>query len=331
MKIKVIFLGLILSFVCVNAQNSQKSNIDSLQNKVNELQSEVNRLNSELRELTLFKGNANTDIRDINSKLLSVISQNTKRDSQLYEFKTNQRELQSKVGELEENYVSLKDKQQHDNDDLTIQINATQKDIDDNNSVLHNRSLWAVISILVLLFIILVVIVVFRRRIKNDSNSIDEVRKIQTNLENAQQVLQEESLKLDNKLLEVVEKQLNDTMKHTVVTESTSESDHLLALKIADEIVRIEANLSRMDSTVKGHKQLSKAVERIKNNFSANGYEIVDMLGKPYIQGMKAAVTFVPDESLDSGVQVISKIIKPQVNYKQKMIQAAQIEVSQAE
>ena len=55
------------------------------------------------------------------------------------------------------------------------------------------------------------------------------------------------------------------------------------------------------------------------------------MLGKPYQAGMKAAVTFVTDEKLEPGQQIISRIIKPQINYKQVMIQAAEIEVSQAE
>ena len=331
MKKFVILAGAILSFVCVNAQNIQTINVDSLQNQVIALQSEVARLNLELGKFTSFKNDVIVDIKSIKTKLGGILSQNTKRDAQIGILKTNQIELQEKIGTLEKNHISLTGKQQQDKDDLAIQINETKKDIEDSNSLLNNRSLWAAISILSLLLIIIVIIVVFRHRIKNDSNSIDEVRKVQANLEIAQRTLQEESLKLDNKLLEVVEKQLNESKHHTVVAESTSEADHSLALKIADEIVRIEANLTRMDSTIKGHKQLSKAVERIKNNFSANGYEIVDMLGRPYIQGMKAAVTFVTDESLEPGIQVISKIIKPQVNYKQEMIQAAQIEVSQAE
>ena len=55
------------------------------------------------------------------------------------------------------------------------------------------------------------------------------------------------------------------------------------------------------------------------------------MLGKPYHEGMKVIATFVTDDTLEQGQQIISRIIKPQVNYKQIMIQAAQIEVSQAE
>ena len=100
-------------------------------------------------------------------------------------------------------------------------------------------------------------------------------------------------------------------------------------LKVADESVRIEANLSHMNASVKGYKQLAKAVERIKANFRANGYEIVDMLGKPYHEGMKVTANFVTDETLPEGEQFITGVIKPQINYKGKMIQSAQITVSQ--
>lgn len=67
----------------------------------------------------------------------------------------------------------------------------------------------------------------------------------------------------------------------------------------------------------------------MKDNLSANGYEIVDMLGKPYNQGMKVTANFIEDENLEQGQQIITGIIKPQINYKGKMIQAAQITVSQ--
>ena len=60
------------------------------------------------------------------------------------------------------------------------------------------------------------------------------------------------------------------------------EPDHGLALKVADEINRMENNLSRMDPAVKGHKQLTKSIERVRTNMKANGYELVALLGKPY-------------------------------------------------
>ena len=173
---------------------------------------------------------------------------------------------------------------------------------------------------------LLTIIIVFLKKFNKGTSSINEVRKTQNKLEQVQKSLQEESVKLDNKLLEVVEQQIKVV---SVTTNNATSIDHSLALKVADEIVRIELNLSRMDSSIKGYKQLAKAVQRIKDNFQANGYEIVDMLGKPYNDGMKVTANFVSDENIEQGKQVITGIIKPQINYNGKMIQSAQITVSQ--
>ncbi|HCO68944.1 MAG TPA: hypothetical protein DIT04_14465, partial [Dysgonomonas sp.] len=114
-------------------------------------------------------------------------------------------------------------------------------------------------------------------------------------------------------------------------TGSSNEIDHSLALKVADEIVRIQKNLNQMDSNTKGLKQLSASVKRIQDNFAANGYELVEMLGKEYNEGMKVVANFIPSEDLEKGKQIITRIIKPQVNFNGKMIQPAQIEVSVGE
>lgn len=315
-----------------NAQEAQlKIKIDSLERATVLLSSSLYQQNEDIATLKAQYGTLNSKIISLESKLQGVSQQNARQDSQINSTNLKQGALQSNVDSLYRCYNALINKQQQDNELLTAQIGETQKDVAANNNIITNRTLWGIACIVLLLVIIIMLFLLFRHRIKKDADSIDEVRKTQKSLEAAQIALQEESLKLDNKLVEVVEKQLNAVKIQTISATNPTEVDHSLALKIADEIVRIEANLTRMDSTIKGHKQLSKAVERIKNNFSANGYEIVDMLGRPYIQGMKAAVTFVTDESLEPGIQVISKIIKPQVNYKQEMIQAAQIEVSQAE
>lgn len=141
--------------------------------------------------------------------------------------------------------------------------------------------------------------------------------------------MQEESIKLDNKLLEIAEKQIQVEQATTNAAEPSQEIDHSLVKKVADEIVRIKVNLSRMDSSIKGHKQLSKAVQRMEDNFKANGYEIIDMLGQPYNEGMKVIANFIVDENLPEGQQIITGVTKPAITYNGKMIQAAEITVSQ--
>ncbi|MDA8611659.1 hypothetical protein N9L07_00795, partial [Flavobacteriaceae bacterium] len=107
--------------------------------------------------------------------------------------------------------------------------------------------------------------------------------------------------------------------------------DHSLSLKVADEIIRMENNLQYMSSETKGVKQLVRALKSIKDTFQINGYEIVEMIGKPYNEGINAIVNFVPDENLKEGQRIITRIIKPQVNFNGVMIQSSQIEVSVSE
>jgi len=108
-----------------------------------------------------------------------------------------------------------------------------------------------------------------------------------------------------------------------------SDTDHSLALKLADEINRMEKNLSLMDKSVKGHRQLVRGVSRLKDNLAAKGYEITELLGKPYNEGMRLSATYIMDETLDPGTQVITSVLKPQILFNDKLIQSAQIEVSQ--
>ena len=208
---------------------------------------------------------------------------------------------------------------------LGVDITNTQNQITVNtnnlNDNIKSKTTWGIMIITIIILVMAAIYLILYKRVEKGKSAIDKIK-------DTQKSIQEESLKLDSKLVELLNQQLN-VQANISSNDSNTQIDHSLALKVADEIVRIEMNLSRMDASIKGHKQLSKAVERIKNNFLANGYEMVDMLGKPYNDGMKVVANFVSDENLKDGEQIITGIIKPQVNYNGKMIQAAQITVSQ--
>ena len=147
--------------------------------------------------------------------------------------------------------------------------------------------------------------------------------------------------KLAAKQQEIFEKQIQDGQQLTdwlsnQTTDSLGKSaggevDHSFAKRIADEIVRITTNLSRMDTSIKGHKQLSASVRKLEQSLNSNGYELEALINKIYDNGMNLQANFVIDENLKEGESVITRIIKPQINYKGKLIQAAQVEVSQGE
>ena len=191
---------------------------------------------------------------------------------------------------------------------------------------LSTRTLYWCLGALLLLLLGGGIYYWLNKRIHNNQTDI------QAQLHKTKLSLEEETVKLDNKLVELLESQL--TIKEatpTSLVENTAIPDHSLALKVADEIVRINKNISQMDSSVKGLKQLTASVKRIQDNFAANGYELIEMLGKEYNEGMKAIANFTPNDKIETGKQIITRIIKPQVNYKGAMIQSAQIEVSVGE
>lgn len=126
--------------------------------------------------------------------------------------------------------------------------------------------------------------------------------------------------------MQTISKQISSI---SAATGSESDTEQKLITTLADRITFMDMTLYKMDSSVRGHKQLSKSIKQMKDNLLANGYELVDMLGKDYHEGMKVTANFVEDENLPEGKQIITGITKPQINYRGKMIQSAQITVNQ--
>lgn len=304
---KTFFSIMFATFVCLSANAEivpNKNGVKALEEKYEELQSLHAHYSIELRRLTEKLKEEERCLKDLKSE----------------------NNIQSAVIDSLRNICNqLGKKQSADNKSICRKIDETNSNVQENQNMLQSRTLWAGMVVLLLLVAIFGVAYRLVKRIKLGSTFIDEVRKAQDALQVAQGKMQEESVKLDDKLLELFDRQIANAPKN----EGNGKTDHSLALKVADEIVRIELNMSRMDSSIKGYKQLAKAVERIKDNFKANGYEIVDMLGKPYNEGMKVIANFVVDEDLKEGKQIITGITKPQINYNGQMIQAAQITVSQ--
>lgn len=257
----------------------------------------------------------------LNNSIKQQHRTNLRLDATDKEIRAIQDSMHDNLGTLNERIIVIERTQSEDRISLKNDIKETNTHIATNLVKMDSRTMWGGILLLCTIFGFSGYLYVKRRK---DYTSMSEVRKAQDALQAAQSKMQEDSVKLDNQMLALMERQMSAAPAMV-----STETDHSLALKVADEIVRIELNLSRMDASVKGYKQLAKAVERIKNNFQANGYEIIDMLGKPYNEGMKVVANFVPDETLKEGEQIITGVTKPQINYNGKMIQSAQITVSQ--
>lgn len=308
-KTLILFLFLVLCVSSTEAKDSLqienlRKDVKSLQADINSLQQANARFQSQLQGVNDLKHSIerhNVKIDSLRSALFNV-------DNLLDRQSTNMNSIERKV---DSNFAATDQK-------IEVSSNSLSESI-------QQRSVWGGGAIIIALILLALTFFILRKKINRGVSSIDKIKAAQNSLESAQKAMQEESVKLDSKLLELLEKQMIEYPQ----MQENNEIDHTLALKVADEIVKIEANLARMDSSIKGYKQLSKAVERIKDNFMANGYEIVDMLNKPYNEGMKVIASFVSDETLADGEQKITGVAKTQVNFKGKMIQSAQITVSQ--
>jgi len=198
-------------------------------------------------------------------------------------------------------------------DELGLKIQTTDQSI-------SHKTIWGIVAFILAMFASLVVWFLHEKGQKNSDDKIALLKK------QADELNEKIVGQFSNEMGEL--QKIGEVLKNAGANAS-AEPDHSLVKTLADRITFMEMTLYRMDSSVKGHKQLSKSIAQMKDNLLANGYEIVDMLGKEYDEGMKVTANFIEDENIEAGKQFITGIVKPQINYKGVMIQSAQITVSQ--
>ncbi|MCL2097508.1 MAG: hypothetical protein FWH23_01945 [Bacteroidales bacterium] len=201
---------------------------------------------------------------------------------------------------------------------ITTAETSTNQKISEVGDSLSKTTFWVIIGLLFAVIISGIVYLLLRKKQQADKTDIV------AQLSQTKQAIDE---KLVNEFAKNTEA-LEALSKISKPTQSV-EPDHSLALKVADEITLIERNISHMNKETKGLKPLIRAIERLKDNLFSKGYEMPELLEKPFVEGMKITIiTSIPDENLEKGNDVITKIIKPQVNFNEKLIQMAQVEVT---
>jgi hypothetical protein len=273
----------------------------------------------------------NDTIQQLLLKIDKLENMNSGLSKQLRTANSNIKKLESRVSAAVDSLDALKEdialtnsNVQAMSESLELKIRQLSNKTDDGFSLLNKRAVFNTILhwTLSVLAIILISAILFGRL----KRSLTLVKTdLSAQIKKSSDSIQEEIIKLDNKVYWSLDFQ--NEMSKTEQTE-TGEIDHSLALKVADEIIRIQKHINSMDPDTKGLKQLEFAVERIQDNFRENGYEMVELLNKPYSKEMKLSAKFKPDSNLKQGEQIITRIIKPQINFNSHTIQEAQVEVS---
>lgn len=270
------------------------NDLQILKTNIQTLQNENSRLKSEITNLNTICSNASKSIDSLRSK--------TNENSFAISKTANQLGIQ-----------------------ITTSEQTANKRIDEVGQSLSKNSLYGIIGVLSAILLSGLLYWLLRKRQKTDKTEVVE------QLQKTKASIEESLVKEFGKQTNLIESELQllTQQKTASPVSANAEPDHSLALKVASEINLIERNINLMDKGTKGLKQLERSVGKLKDNLSANGYEMPELLGKQYHQGMKVIVTSsIPDESLEKGSEIITKVLIPQVNYNDKMIQTAQIEVS---
>lgn len=295
---KLTILLLLFSILGTFAQSISKEDLDKSINPLNEkirlLQKENNELKSDILKINSKVSNAFTNIDNLQKQSDSI-------NNSILQTKSN---LISKIE--------------------TSETNSNNK-ISAVDVSLSKNTLYGIIAVLLAILLSAFFYWLNSKHQKTDKlNLIDQ-------LNNTKNSIEESLVKELGKQTELMETQLNllEQQKTNIQTSPNIEPDHSLALKLSSQINVMENNLNRMDQSVKGIKNLRNSISNLKDNLSANGYEMPELLGKQFNQGMKVIVTSsIPDENLEKDSEIITKVLIPQVNYNDKMIQTAQIEVS---
>ncbi|MCQ2374326.1 MAG: hypothetical protein MJ069_00270 [Salinivirgaceae bacterium] len=307
----LIIIGMCVTPALVYAQIDStafdKQQIITIEQKLNVQQERLSELDKMINEKASI------------SQINSVQANLTNLKSAIEEQKVSVENLMSMIEQNKQNIKKTADQLGVEIDKTKVSLNAKA-----NNDDLQNKSIIGFILLTLLAVILAVIAFVFGKRISKSHTDVDELKqkaeKINEDILNKFSVEMNEMQKISASL-----SALSDVQK----SNGNAEQDHSLIKTLADRITFMEMTLYKMDKDVRGYKQLSKSIAQMKDNLLANGYELVDMLGKEYNEGMRATANFIDDDSIELGKQIITAIIKPQINYKGVMIQAAQITVSQ--
>lgn len=337
-RISLLLLSLMLVGVCAAQVDSVR--IANIEGKVAVLESSINELGvarGDLKgELQTIASSTSTYQLKVDQKLIELDGAITDLSSAIDDLKGQIGAVKSDIAKVQRQVNALSGKV----DTNAEQIVSTSSDLDakivetDSNAKaqaselstradgveksIKNKSEWGVIALALVFAVLLVLSILLHRK---GEKSIES--------------LKQSANKLNEEIIGKASVEISEMQKIAAsigalsAAGASSDSEQQLIKTLADRITFMEMTLYKMDSSVRGHKQLTKSIAQMKDNMLANGYEIVDMLGKPYHEGMKVIANFIEDESLELGKQIITGIIKPQINYKGKMIQAAQITVSQ--
>lgn len=331
---KIILTTLVLFTSIIYAQDVNNSN-----KAIKDLEFENKKLIDENKDLELKINSLEKEVNSIKNKL-DLKADNKKFDIEIDSIKANQKKIINKIKE-KANIVSV----ERIKNSLENKIDATKSNINDNTTQLgsandeiknilvtlddqginiqntsgkvEKNNIYILLSFLLGIMLLITCIIIYRLTSKNKTNissANDQLKRIK---------------ELDDDLRNILE-------KHTKILENDngtdSQEETLKSLKIvADEIMTMENNIYQMtedEQNSRGLKRIKRAIKNLRNNYKTMGYDIPVLLGIEWKEGdIIEIISEIPDENIEKGKRIISRVVTPRIDFKGKMIQRAKVEL----
>jgi LPXTG-motif cell wall-anchored protein len=213
---------------------------------------------------------------------------------------TTNKQIDSLENKIAANEIAISQTKTDLTNEITQSGVASDGKIKTVSKDLSKNSLYGIIGVLLAILLSGVLFFFWKKRQETDKseliNKLDNSKKeINKEIENTKSSL----TTIEQKLFEEYNKQvagieqlflsiseLNKGKSPATITEQ----DHSLALKVADEVTRINAFANTLDPTKQEAIALKGSVNKIIDNFRANNYEIVNLLGQKYDERLNIEV-----------------------------------------
>ena len=335
---KLIFIPILLLSLTLFSQESKKqdenatyyNNLDrenqqlkdenrGLESKIDLLQKEINTIKNTLN----LKAN-NTELEiEIDSlkvyyqQIINNIESNINEKANIVSVESIKNSLENKIDSAKYNINSNTTQLVSDAENITNILGTIENqgiNIQTTSGKVEKNNLYILLSFLLGFLLLLTCIVIYKLTSKNKTN----ISSTKGDIKNI--------LKLDNDLKNILE-------KHTQLLEQdkgeNSEDETLKSVKmVADEITTMENNIYQMDPETRGLKKIVRAIRNLRNNYKVMGYDIPVLLGNEFNDGdIMEVKADMPDEKIEKGKRIITRIVSPRIDYKGKMIQRAKVEL----
>ena len=313
---------LIFSSILFSQESDTKNENILLETKIELLQQEINIIKQTLNiktdntRLKLEIDSLNT----IYQQIINNIKSNINEKADILVLEGIEKKLANKIDSINFNVTNNSTKLANNNENINsiistlndqdVNIQTTSGKVEKNN---HYILLILVLAILLLVACLFIYIQSSKNKtsILNTNEKVEKIKKLDKDLKNI--------LENHTKILEVS-------------NETNSKDETLKFLKIVvDEIMTMENNIYQMtedEKNSRGLKRIIRAIRNLRNNYKTMGYDIPQLLGTEWKEGdVIEIVSELPDENIEKGKRIITRIVTPRIDFKGEMIQRAKVEL----